>query len=209
MSFSFISSNQIITKQQTIVAKLIKETTNHSISTHLTSSFSSLFQSPSPSQKMYINSSIFYTFSHFHPLIFQFSTPKCTVFFRFFGHGKPRQTIGLSISSLLSAAILPEPRPVIFPNDPIADSPMKLLLSSPRFIDLLCFLSFDELTSPASRSTTSSWLLLLLLSLLFWATTNRAMTLLQNGHTGGVTVEVVGFGLLWQHSASVHCAHIW
>jgi len=119
--------------------------------------------------------------------------------------------IGLSISSF-SAAILPEPRPVILPNDPIVDSPMKLLLSSPRFIDLLCFLNLEELTSPASRSTTttsSRLLLFSLLLLLFWATTKHAMVLLQNGQTGGVTVEVVGFGLLWQHSASVHCAHIW
>lgn len=104
----------------------------------------------------------------------------------------------LSIHSF-SAAILPEPRPPILLND--VDNPLKLLLPSLKLRDFLAFLNFGELMSPMSRSA-SSWFSI-------FTTTRWAMVLRQNGHTGGVRHAVVGFGLLWQHRASVHCAHIW
>lgn len=118
-------------------------------------------------------------------------------------NGIVKKNQGLSIHSL-SAAILPEPRPPIFPKDPIADKPLKLLLPSLlKFCDLLDFLSLEELTSPMPWSASwSSWLLI-------FATTSRAMVLRQKGQTGGVRHAVVGFGLLWQQRAKVHCAHIW
>lgn len=53
---------------------------------------------------------------------------------------------GLSIHSF-SKAILPEPRPTIFPIVLTADNPLKLLLPSLKFHDLLDFLNFGELTS--------------------------------------------------------------
>jgi hypothetical protein len=41
------------------------------------------------------------------------------------------------------------------------------------------------------------------------ATSSREMLPRQNGQAGDGSVRVVGLGLLWQHSASVHGAHIW
>jgi len=41
------------------------------------------------------------------------------------------------------------------------------------------------------------------------ATSSREMLPRQNGQAGDGSVWVVGLGLLWQHSASVHGAHIW
>jgi len=105
---------------------------------------------------------------------------------------------GLSIHSF-SAAILPDPRPPIFPN--VADNPLKLLLPSLKFRDFLDFLSFGEPISPMSWSASLQFLIL--------ATARRTMVLRQNGQTGGLRHAVVGLGLLWQQRASVHCAHIW
>lgn len=101
----------------------------------------------------------------------------------------------------LSDAILPDPRPPIFPNVPTADKPLKLLLPSLKFRDLLDLFNFEELMSPTSRSASSKSLLL--------ATASRAMLLRQKGQTGGVRDADVGLGLLWQQRASVQCAHIW
>ena len=114
--------------------------------------------------------------------------------------GNAMQYQGLSIHSF-SAAILPEPRPPILLKEPTADKPLKLLLPSLKFLDFLDLLSLEELTSPMSLSAS---LLVLIL-----ATASRAMPLLQKGQTGAVRHAVVGFGLLWQHRASVHWAHIW
>ena len=99
--------------------------------------------------------------------------------------------MGLSINS--SAVILPEPRRLSLPN---ADRPLKLLLPSLKFLDRLGFFKFEELNSISS------------VSVLSLATTKWAMSLLQNGQTGGVMLAVVGFGLLWQHRARVQWAHI-
>ena len=41
------------------------------------------------------------------------------------------------------------------------------------------------------------------------ATTSRAMPPRQNGQVGSGWDCVAGLGLAWQHSASVHAAHIW
>jgi hypothetical protein len=41
------------------------------------------------------------------------------------------------------------------------------------------------------------------------ATSSLEMLPRQNGQAGDGGVSVAGFGLLWQHSASVHAAHIW
>ena len=41
------------------------------------------------------------------------------------------------------------------------------------------------------------------------ATSSREMLPRQKGQAGDGSVSVVGLGLLWQHSASVHGAHIW
>lgn len=102
---------------------------------------------------------------------------------------------GLSSSSS-SAANLPDPR-LILPNEPTADKLLKLLLPSLRFRDLQDFRGFEKLIS---RSISFSSLSL--------ATTNLTMLLLQKGQTGTVGQVVVGLGLLWQHKARVHCAHI-
>lgn len=99
----------------------------------------------------------------------------------------------LSTKSLISL-IRPDPRPPILPNDPMADKPLKLLLPSLKFIDLLDFLSFEGLS---------------VMLFLIWATTNWAMLLRQKGQTGAVKQAVVGSGLLWQHRANVQGAHIW
>lgn len=107
------------------------------------------------------------------------------------------RVIGLSIHSF-SAAILPEPRPVILPKELTADNPLKLLLPSLKFRDLLIFRSFEEWRS---ESASSSFVTLI--------ACNCTMLLLQNGHTGSGGLVVVGFGLLWQHKASTQCAHIW
>lgn len=107
---------------------------------------------------------------------------------------------GLSIHSF-SKAILPEPRPTIFPIVLTADNPLKLLLPSLKFHDLLDFLNFGELTSSSWSAVQSSALTL--------ATISWTMLLLQNGQTGTVGHAVIGLGLLWQHKAKVHCAHIW
>lgn len=82
------------------------------------------------------------------------------------------------------SATLPEPRPIL---DLMAEvSPLKLLL-------------------PWDLTPASSLLVLLLL-----ATSSRVMVARQNGQAGGCRAcRVVGLGLLWQHSASVHAAHIW
>lgn len=101
---------------------------------------------------------------------------------------------GLSNSSFL-AAILPE-LPLIFPNEPTADKLLKLLLPSLRFLDL------HDLRGLTSRSISISVLILA-------TTSNLTMLLLQKGQTGTEEQEVAGLGLLWQHKARVHCAHIW
>lgn len=103
---------------------------------------------------------------------------------------------GLSRSSS-SAANLPDPR-LILPNEPTADRLLKLLLPSLKLRDLQDLRGFEELRS---RSISFSTLSLI--------TTSLTMLLLQKGQTGTVEQEVVGLGLLWQHKASVHCAHIW
>lgn len=102
---------------------------------------------------------------------------------------------GLSSNSD-SAAILPEPR-LIFPKEPTADKPLKLLLPSLKLRDLQDFRGFEELIS---RSMS--------FSVLTFATTNLTMLLLQKGQSGTEGQDVVGLGLLWQHKAKVHCAHI-
>lgn len=107
---------------------------------------------------------------------------------------------GLSTHSF-SAATLPELRLPIFPNEPTADKPLKLLLSSHKFWNLLDFLNLEELISPMLLSVSSSFLI--------FTTANRPMVLRQNGQTGGFKHAVVGLGLLWQQRASVQCAHIW
>lgn len=67
-----------------------------------------------------------------------------------FGCKIPTKYHGLSTHSV-SAAILPEPRPPIFPKDPTADKPLKLLLPSLlKFRDLLIFLCLEEVMSLAS-----------------------------------------------------------
>lgn len=110
----------------------------------------------------------------------------------------PTNYQGLSTHSF-SAAIRPELRPPIFPND--AARPLKLLLPSLRFWDFLDLLNLKELKSPLLQSESSE-------SFIF-ATTSLEMVLRQNGQTGGVRHAVVGLGLLWQQSANVQCAHIW
>lgn len=120
------------------------------------------------------------------------SLPKLETFFWY-----QSRVIGLSIHSL-SAAILPEPRPVILPKEFTADNPLKLLLPSLTFRDLLVFRSFEEWRS----ESVSSFFVALIAC-------NCTMLLLQNGHTGSGGLVVVGFGLLWQHKASTQCAHIW
>ena len=95
---------------------------------------------------------------------------------------------GFSTQSLLSA-ILPEPFPDIFPKDPLADIPLKLLLPSLRLFDFLDLLFFEEsLSLPLT---------------LIEATANCAMLLRQKGQTGGEEHAMLGLGLLWQHSANV------
>lgn len=102
-----------------------------------------------------------------------------------------------------SAAILPELRPPNFPNELTLDNPLKLLLPLSftflNFFDVL--LNLEQFISTLSRSV-SSWYSV-------FTTTSLAMVLRQNGQTGGVRQAVAGLGLLWQHRASVHCAHIW
>ena len=102
-----------------------------------------------------------------------------------------------------SAAILPELRPPNFPNELTLDRPLKLLLPlSFKFLNLFdALLSLEQLMSTLSRSV-SSWHSV-------FTTTSLVMVLRQNGQTGGVRQAVAGLGLLWQHRASVHCAHIW
>lgn len=107
---------------------------------------------------------------------------------------------GLSIHSF-SRAIRPEPRPTILPIVLTADKPLKLLLPSLKFQDLLGFLSFGELTSCSCSA--------LPCSVFTSATTSWTMLLLQNGQTGTVGNAVMGLGLLWQHKANVQWAHIW
>jgi hypothetical protein len=41
------------------------------------------------------------------------------------------------------------------------------------------------------------------------ATASRVMLPRQKGHVGSGWLCVAGLGLVWQHSASVHAAHIW
>lgn len=108
---------------------------------------------------------------------------------------------GLQLPSLHSAAILPEFRLPILPNDPMAVNPLKLLLPSLRLTAFLGLLGLEGLAS---------------ISVLLWvmafdfATTSWVMLLLQKGHTGAAAVEdVAGFGFLWQHMASMQWAHIW
>lgn len=86
---------------------------------------------------------------------------------------------------------------LIFPKEPTADKLLKLLLPSLKFLDLHDFRGFEQLMSQSI-----SW------STLSLATTNLTMLLLQKGQTGTFVQEFVGFGLLWQHKARVHCAHI-
>lgn len=106
---------------------------------------------------------------------------------------------GLSTSSLHSVATFLGLRPPIFPNEPIADKLLKLLLPSLKFRPSLDFLGFVGLISNSVSSL-----------VLIWATTNLVMTLRQKGQqTGTVWQAVVGLGLLWQHSARVQWAHIW
>jgi len=107
-----------------------------------------------------------------------------------------------SSSHSFSAAIFPELRPPIFPNEFTLDNPLMLLLPPSFMVRVfLDLLGLEQVMSTPSWSM--SW------GLSFFTTTNLAMLLLQNGQTGGTTREVEGLGLLWQHRASVHCAHIW
>lgn len=93
--------------------------------------------------------------------------------------------------SLLSV-ILPDPQPII-PNDPTAeDRPLKLLL--PSLLQCRNLLGFEVVFwSPVSLAL---------------VVTSRDMLLRQKGQAGAGKNKVVGFGLLWQHTASVHWAHI-
>lgn len=99
----------------------------------------------------------------------------------------------LSSTHSFSAAIRPEPRPPNLLKEPMADSPLKLLLPSQKFLDFFDLLSFESIS----------------LSVLTLATTNWAMLLRQNGQRGALRDAVFGLGLLWQHKANVHWAHIW
>lgn len=102
-----------------------------------------------------------------------------------------------------SAAILPELRLPNFPNELTLDSPLKLLLP----LSFKCLSFLDDLLSLEQLISALSW------SVSSWhsvfTTTSLVMVLRQNGQTGGVRQAVAGLGLLWQHRASVHCAHIW
>lgn len=107
------------------------------------------------------------------------------------------------------SAIRLDPRP-IFEKDPATadDSPLKLLLPpSLRLCDrrdrrrTSCG---DEAGPAAALSASKS-----LDAVLALATSSREMLPRQNGQAGDGSVSVVGFGLLWQHRANVHGAHIW
>ena len=104
-----------------------------------------------------------------------------------------------STSSLLSVRRRP-----ILPMDE-AMLPMRLLVlpASPlRFVDRRdrrCL--GDSSLLPSSSSPSAARVRV--------ATTSRAMPPRQNGQVGSGWDCVAGLGLAWQHSASVHAAHIW
>lgn len=117
-------------------------------------------------------------------------------------NSKPQHHCGLPSTHSFSEAIIPELRPLIFPNEFTLDNPLKLLLL-PSFMlrNFLDLLGLKQVVSTPSISM-SSWVSTLI-------TISLDMALRQNGQTGGVGWEVEVLGLLWQQSVSVHCAHIW
>lgn len=151
------------------------------------------------SQYCILNSSFFYF--HFtllikHSCILQLS------FTHQQKHNRCRHHCGLSSTHSFSEAIIPELRPLIFPNEFTLDNPLKLLLL-PSFMlrNFLDLLGLKQVVSTPSRSM-SSWVSTLI-------TISLDMALRQNGQMGGVGCEVEVLALLWQQSVSVHCAHIW